>query len=208
MNSGDPEVLTLVLGQLQTNCYLVVCPTTRSAMVIDPADAPDRILAAAGSCGATVDQILLTHVHPDHLLGLPGLKQATGAKVMAHRLDAQALPQIGRFFGLRQEQISSLLPDVQLEDGQELSIGELSATVIHTPGHTPGGITLRVGQHLFTGDTLFAQGVGRVDFPGGDLNTLLNSIQRLFALPDDCIVHPGHGPASTIGTEKLDNPYA
>ncbi len=100
-----------------------------------------------------------------------------------------------------------MVPDQQLHGGEEIAVGHLTGTIIHTPGHTPGGVTLRMGNLLFTGDTLFAQGVGRVDLPGGNLQALLDSIKSLFTLPDECAVYPGHGPSSTIGTEKRDNPY-
>ncbi len=208
MTNSYPELTRLVLGPLQTNCYLLLCPVTRTALVIDPADQANEILAAARDRGAHIDQILLTHTHPDHLAALPSLRQATGARVLAHRLDVEMLQQHGRFYGLREEQIAQLLPDVQLEGGEELRIGQITATVIPTPGHTPGGITLQVADLLFTGDTLFNQGIGRTDFPGGNLDALLASIQqRLFTLPEEYQVFPGHGPSTTIGAEKRGNPY-
>lgn len=207
MSNPYPEVVRLVLGPLQTNCYLVICPATHAALVIDPADDPDQILKTVQKKGARVEQILVTHGHSDHLGALPDLRQATGARVLLHRLDAELMQQGGRFYGLQARQLPQLLPDVRLEGGEELSIGQLAGTVIPTPGHTPGGVTLRVADLLFTGDTLFAQGVGRVDLPGGNLDELLESIQRLFDLPEEYTVYPGHGPSSTIGTEKRDNPY-
>ncbi len=207
MSNLAPEVTRLVLGPLQTNCYLLVSPADRSAMVIDPADDAERITKAAQSKGARIDQILLTHAHPDHIAALPDLRRATNATVLLHRLDADLLRRHGRAYGIRDQQLSELLPDVYLEGNEELRIGQLTGTVIHTPGHTPGSITLRAGDLLFTGDTLFAQGVGRVDLPGGEPQSLLQSIQSLFALPDECTIFPGHGPSSTIAAEKRDNPY-
>ncbi|MHB1159700.1 MAG: MBL fold metallo-hydrolase [Chloroflexota bacterium] len=207
MPNSKPEVTTLVLGPLQTNCYLVVCPTTREALVIDPADSANRILEAARDRNASITRIVLTHTHSDHVGGLPALRQATRAQLLAHRLDAEMIQQHGRFYGLRDQQISQLLPDVRLEGGEEITVGQLTMKVHHTPGHTPGGITLQLDGLLFTGDTLFAQGVGRVDLPGGSLDQLLASIQQLFTLPDESVDSPGHGPTSTIGTEKRDTPY-
>lgn len=207
MNNPAPEVSRLVLGTLQTNCYLVVCPETHSALVIDPADSAERILAAAQQKGARIEQILLTHAHMDHIGALPDLRKATGARVLAHRLEPVMLDQYLGLFGLGPDQFPPIAPDLELEGGEKLSAGHLTGLVIHTPGHTPGGISLRVDNDLFTGDTLFAQGVGRVDLPGGSLETLLQSIQRLFTLPDETRVYPGHGPSSTIGVEKRDNPY-
>ncbi len=207
MTNSVPEVTTLVLGPLQTNCYLLRCPETGATLVIDPADSPDRILQAAGDQGAHIEQILLTHAHTDHLAGLPGLRQATGAKVLLHRLDVQLLQQYGRFYGVRADQYQALVPHVQLNGGEEITVGHFTGTILATPGHTPGGVTLKVDDLLFTGDTLFAMGVGRVDLPGGSPGQLLQSIQQLFTLPDECTIYPGHGPASTIGAEKRDNPY-
>lgn len=207
MSKSNPEITRLVLGPLQTNCYLVVCPDSRAAIVIDPADQADRILKAAQQKTARIEQILLTHMHPDHLAALPALREATGAKVLAHRLDSEPIDSSGRFFGIRPEQIPSLLPDIQLEGGETITIGHLSGTIVHTPGHTRGCVCLQIGHILFTGDTLFCQGVGRVDLPGGDLDKLLASLQKLFTLPDETAVYPGHGPSTTIGAEKRDNPY-
>lgn len=207
MSSPGPEIFRLEVGPLQTNCYLVVCPETRSTLLIDPGDEAGKILDAAQRNSARIEQILLTHTHPDHLGALRAVREAAGAKVLAHRLDAELLRQHGHFYGVQPAQIAHLLPDIRLEGGDQVSIGRLAGTIVHTPGHTPGSVTLNLGDVLFTGDTLFAQGVGRTDLPGGSLEQLLNSIQRLFAFPDSYVIYPGHGPASTIGKEKLDNPY-
>jgi hydroxyacylglutathione hydrolase len=208
MNADAPEVTQLVLGMLQTNCYLVMCPATHSALVIDPADSADRILAAAQQRGCRIEQILLTHAHMDHTAGLHALRQATGAKVLVHRLETVMVSQYLALFGVRANQFPALAPDVELEGGEILSVGQLRAHVINTPGHTPGGISLSVGDVVFTGDTLFAQSVGRTDLPGGSLDTLLQSVHQLFTLPGETKVYPGHGPSSTISAEKTDNPYA
>ncbi len=214
MASKDPEIVRLVLGPYQTNCYLVICPETRVALAIDPAVRTEGIMRAAQQRTARIEQILLTHMHPDHIAGVAGLKEATGARVLAHRLDAELITSqpvefkpAMQTFGIQPSSLPELLPDVLLEGGETLSIGQISGTVIHTPGHTPGGVCLQLGHHLFSGDTLFAQGVGRVDLPGGNLEMLLQSLQRLFTLPAETAVYPGHGPSTTIGAEKEDNPY-
>ena len=207
MADSAPEITRLVLGPLQTNCYLVRCPDMGVALVIDPADEADRILEEARTRAARVETILLTHAHPDHIAGLPALRAATGARVLLHRLDVQMLRQYGRMYGIQPDQLAAFLPDVELAGGEKIQVGSLAGTIIATPGHTPGGVTLRIGDHLFTGDTLFNLGVGRVDLPGGSLDALLQSIQHLFTLPEDCTVYPGHGPSTTIGHEKRDNPY-
>lgn len=207
MPNSNPELNRIVLGPLQTNCYLVVCPDSRSAIVIDPADQAEKILKAARQKTARIEQILLTHMHPDHIAALPDLRKATGAKVLAHRLDVDLLNNSGRFFGIQQDQIPSLLPDVQLDGGETITVGQLSGTIIHTPGHTPGCICLQMGHNLFSGDTLFCQGIGRMDLPGGNPDNMIASIQKLFTLPDETAVYPGHGPSTTIGAEKRDNPY-
>jgi hydroxyacylglutathione hydrolase len=207
MNNPAPEVSRLVLGMLQTNCYMVVCPETRAALVIDPADSAEQIIAAARNKDARIQQILLTHAHMDHIAALAALRRSTQARVLVHRLEVDMVAQYLGLFGLTPDHFPPLAPDLELEGGETISIGNLTGTVIHTPGHTPGGISLTLGDAVFTGDTLFAQGIGRVDLPGGSLKILLESIQQLLTLPDDTRVYPGHGPSSSIGAERLDNPY-
>lgn len=207
MAAPEPEITRLQLGLLQTNCYLVVCPETRAALVIDPADSPQRIVSAAERQNARIEQILLTHGHLDHSAGLAGLREATGARVLVHKLELVMLGEYLRVFGLSGSQVLPVVPDLELNGGEQFDICRLRAEVIHTPGHTLGGISVLIGKHLFSGDTLFAQGVGRTDLPGGSWNALRESIQRLFELPDDTVVYPGHGASTTIGEEKRDNPY-
>lgn len=201
------EIVTLALGQLQTNCYLVICPETLSALVIDPADQPEMILRAAERKHARIEQIVLTHAHLDHLAALPALKRETSAHLLAHRLEREMMGQYARLFGLRPDQLPPLDLDVALEGGEQLSIGSLMASIVLTPGHSPGSVSISMDGAVFTGDLLFAGGVGRVDLPGGDWQTLLRSIGLLLDLPDETIVYPGHGPSSTIGDERSGNPY-
>ncbi|MDA8096546.1 MAG: MBL fold metallo-hydrolase [Desulforudis sp.] len=202
-------IARLTVGPLQTNCYLYGCPDTKQAVVIDPGDEADRIRHELESKGYRLVAIILTHGHGDHILGTTGLQEATGAEVLVHREDTPLLKDphqnlsayLGRSFsiegGVR-----------ELADGEEIAVGSRSLKVLHTPGHTRGGICL-VGEGLvFSGDTLFCEGVGRTDFPGGSMATLVSSIKnKLLTLPDETTVYPGHGPETTIGAERADNPY-
>ena len=208
MSNKQPKIVILTLGQLQTNCYLVICQETFSAIAIDPADQASDILEAAARNGARIEKILLTHAHMDHLSGLPALLHATNAPLLVHRAEIEAFDSYLRMFGLRPGQIPPLNPDVLLEGGEELEIGQLVGRVLHTPGHAPGAISLVVGDSVFTGDTLFAHGVGRVDLPGGDPGSLMDSVQLLLSLPEHIEVYPGHGSSTTIAAEKAGNPYA
>ncbi len=182
----------LEVGAMDNFSYLVGCTETRKAMVIDPGGDVDKILSAARSEGLSIEIILNTHGHGDHTAGNAALQARTGARILIHAADAG---------GIR--------TDGLLSDGDRLQVGELSVEVIHTPGHTPGGICLYAAGHLFTGDTLFVGDSGRTDLPGGDRPTLGASIRRLMALPEDTVVWPGHDygptPSSTLAWEKRHN---
>jgi glyoxylase-like metal-dependent hydrolase (beta-lactamase superfamily II) len=186
-------VKQIEVGQMDNFAYLVGCERTRRAAVIDPGADVDRILAAAEKEGLTVDTIVNTHGHGDHTAGAAALKARTGARIVIHALDAEALPQA----------------DVRLSAEGELRVGDVRLQVIHTPGHTPGGICLYAEGQLFTGDTLFVGDSGRTDLKGGHRPTLGASIRRLMQLPDDTVVWPGHDygptPSSTLGWEKRHN---
>lgn len=202
-------IKTLAVGPIMANCFIVGCPETREAAVIDPGDEADRILFELAESRLKVVQIVNTHGHFDHVGANRRLKSATAAPLSIHALDAPMLQSLARSaaaWGLRAE--DSPAPDRLVEEGDLISFGNLALKVIHTPGHTPGGISLLVDGHLFVGDTLFAGSVGRTDFPGGDFDTLRASIQKkLFTLPDDVRVHTGHGPDTFIGEEKRHNPF-
>jgi len=186
-------VKQLPMGYMDNFSYLVGCEKTNKAMVIDPAPPADRIIAAAGERGLTVEMIVNTHGHGDHTAGNAELSGKTGARIYIHQRDADRYPGA----------------DVVLEDESPLQLGEVLVRVIHTPGHTPGGICLYAQGNLFTGDTLFVGDSGRTDLPGGDRPTLGASIRRLMQLPEDTVVWPGHdyGPkrSSTLGWEKRNN---
>ncbi len=201
----------LAVGQLKTNCYLVACERTREAIAIDPGGDAEVILDAAATLAVQVKQIVLTHFHFDHLLAVEAVIAATGAELAIHESEAELLanpPALFRYFAPQIPR--GLVAGRLLADGDRLAVGDLSAEVLHTPGHSPGGISLWIASEgvVFSGDTLFRQGLGRTDFPGGDQDVLLRSIrERLLVLPDNARVYPGHGPATTIGYEKLHNPW-
>jgi glyoxylase-like metal-dependent hydrolase (beta-lactamase superfamily II) len=183
----------LDIGYMDNFCYIVGCKKTRKALVIDPGHDVDQIVSAAEKQGLEIETIVNTHAHGDHTAGNAELKSLTGAKIIIHALDAAGYPKA----------------DVFLKDEKTLKLGEITFDVIHTPGHTPGGICLHAEGNLFTGDTLFVGDSGRTDLPGGDRPTLGKSIRRLMQLPDDTTIWPGHNygptPTSTIGWEKRHN---
>lgn len=197
------------------NGFVLGCEKTREGIVIDPGDEVDELLAAVKSHALEIRYILLTHAHIDHITGVGTAKKALGAPVGLHKADLflyQAVPQQGQMLGVRADP----QPDVDFffDGAGPWRFGSYGAWVHHTPGHCPGGVCLAIGRDtdsertLFVGDTLFAGSIGRVDLPGGDLSTLLNSIRTvLFPFPDDTVVYPGHGESTTIGVEKRTNPF-
>jgi len=199
----------LAVGPIMANCFIVGCKETHEAAVIDPGDEADRILLALAQAKLTVKQIINTHGHFDHVGANKRMKAATGAPILIHALDAPMLSMLSRSaaaWGMSAEDSPS--PDRTIDEGDEIRVGLLRLQVIHTPGHTPGGVSLIADDCAFVGDTLFAGSVGRTDFPGGDFDTLKSSIQKkLFALGDEVRVFTGHGPETTIGEEKRYNPF-
>ena len=200
---------TLPVGNLEANCYIIGCSETRQAAVVDPGDEAGCILDKLNVLGLQVAAILLTHGHADHIGAVGDMKKATGAPVMIHSQDAEMLSNPARNLSAwLGEQLALKPADRLLEEGDVIRVGNLPLEVLHTPGHTPGGISLKVGTDVFTGDTLFAQAVGRSDFPGGNHRTLIHSIHsKLLVLPETTKVYPGHGAQSTIGQEKKHNPF-
>lgn len=203
---------TLVVGALQVNCYLLGCAQTRQAVVIDPGDNAPTIQAALRKHGLTLSAILATHAHFDHLLAARPLQEATAAPLYLHDADRSLLAMLRPITQAWLGHDPGEPPQVsgELTPGRPIVFGAEALEVRATPGHSPGGVTLvhHASRRAFTGDALFAGGVGRTDLPGGDWPTLLAAIRsQILTLPDDYIILPGHGPTSTVGAERQTNPY-
>jgi len=199
----------LEVGPIMANCFILGCEATKQAAVIDPGDDADRILMELAKSELKVKYLINTHGHFDHVSANKRMKKATGAQIAIHPEDEPMFNELSRsaqMFGLSSE--NSPPADIHLNDGDEISFGEITLKVIHTPGHSKGGISLYTKGHLFSGDTLFAGSIGRTDLPGGDYDTLISSIkEKLLVFDEDTIVYPGHGPQTTIGNEKRMNPF-
>lgn len=202
---------TIVVGALGVNCFILGDKESSEGVVVDPGADGDEILAAVARHGLKIRYVVNTHGHFDHVGANRQLVEQTGAELLIHEEDLALLSMAsrsGQKYGLRVE--DSPLPSGRLSDGMKLAFGKSSLEVLHTPGHTQGGCCLYLaGEKLvITGDTLFAESVGRTDLPGGDHSQLIASIKtKLMPLPDDTVVWPGHGPSSTIGRERRTNPY-
>jgi hydroxyacylglutathione hydrolase len=197
----------LEVGPIMANCFILGCESTKEAVVIDPGDDADRILMELSKSELKVKYLINTHGHFDHVGANKRMKEVTGAQLAIHPEDEPMLNELSHsalMFGLSAE--NSPPADILLKDGDEISFGEIK--VIHTPGHSKGGICLYTKGHLFSGDTLFAGSIGRTDLPGGDYDTLISNIKgKLLHFDEDTIVYTGHGPETTIGNEKRMNPF-
>ena len=183
----------LVVGPYQSNCFILGCKKTMEGLVIDPGDEVFRIVNAVTETGLKIKYILITHGHIDHVGGAGELRRITGAPVSIHPLDVPGL-------GFR--------PDVQLNGGEDLQLGTYTIKVLHTPGHSPGGLCFYAPGAVFTGDSIFAGSIGRTDFAGGDHRLLIEGVRsKILSLDGDLRIYPGHGPASTVERERKTNPF-
>ncbi|MBU1171693.1 MAG: MBL fold metallo-hydrolase [Proteobacteria bacterium] len=202
-------VKVLVVGPIGANCIILGCEKTRKAVVVDPGDEGDVILSVLAKDKLTVEHIINTHGHFDHVGANKRLKEVTGADILIHAKDAPMLghlKEMAMAFGMRME--NSPPADKLLSDGDIINFGEAKLKVLHTPGHSEGGISLLADDFVIAGDTLFQGSIGRTDLPGGDYKTLIKSIKtKLLSLGDNIKVYTGHGPSTLIGGEKRFNPF-
>lgn len=202
-------IKTIVVGPLQVNCFVISDEISKDAIVVDPGDEPEIILDYIADAGLSIAYIVCTHGHFDHVGAVPELKNETDAPVLIHSDEIEiygAAKDMAAFWGYELEPLPD--PDVLLNEGDVLKAGNLSFEVIHTPGHSPGGLCLYIPGLVITGDTLFAGSVGRTDFYGGDINKLKMSFRKLMSLPDNTRVLCGHGAETSIGREKNENMFA
>lgn len=213
-------VETFPVGLLQCNCTVLGDPKSGRALVIDPGDEPGAILAVLQRHGLQAEAILHTHAHLDHVQATRELAESTGARVMLHPGDQFLYDSVEMQAQMLGFPVPDTMPvDHHVRDGETVAVGGIHGEILHTPGHTPGSLCLRVGSEtgaaapllagrLFAGDTLFLGSIGRTDLWGGDMDQILRSIhERLLTLPDETIVVPGHGPLTTIGAERRSNPF-
>lgn len=200
---------TITAGPFQANNYLLIDEISKKAVLIDASGDLEAVKKYLDEAGATLEKVLLTHAHIDHIAGCYELQEKLGVKVFMHKDDkflVDNLKQQLQMFGLPEEKEPQI--DGFIEDGEIITVGDMNFKAIHTPGHSKGGLCYQIGNMLFSGDTLFAQSVGRTDLPGGDYEVLEKSItEKLFTLDDDLVVLPGHGGASMIGQERRTNPF-
>ena len=203
------QIVQIPNGQFMENCYLVVDEQARECAVVDPGEEAGLILHKLAATSAKPVAIWLTHAHIDHVLGVPRVAAETGVPVWLHAADRplyDAVPEQAAWFGLEAPALPP--PDRTFAHGDTVRVGELAFEVRHTPGHSPGSVSLVGPGVVLGGDVLFAGSIGRTDLPGGDFDTLIASIEReLLSLPDATIVYTGHGPETTVGRERRSNPF-
>ena len=206
------RVSGVTVGQLAVNCWFLVNEDTKEALVFDPGDQADKIAQYASGQGVKIVAALLTHGHIDHMGGADDLRKLTGAKVYALQEEKALLLDAKQNLSVYLvRKVVTFIPDEFLHDGQELALAGMKLKVFHTPGHTPGGASYYCAEAgcVFSGDTLFHGSVGRTDFPGGSMSAIVRSLrEKLFLLPEETVVYPGHGEETSIGYDKKYNPYA
>ncbi len=203
-------IATLTNGPFQENCYFVGDPVAKKGFLVDPGSSGREMLSWIEGSGYTLDKIINTHAHIDHAGAVWEIREAASVPFYVHRGESdnlKSMPRVGPLFGWN----AARTPEVDhfLEDGQKIAVGGLTVEVLETPGHTSGGCSLLVGgKHLFVGDTVFQGSIGRTDLPGGDYDTIIDSIRRkILPLSDDVILYPGHGPPTPLGRERKHNPF-
>ncbi|MDA3898534.1 MAG: MBL fold metallo-hydrolase [Desulfobacteraceae bacterium] len=207
------KIKAIYLPQMANFCYMIGDEATQTCAVIDPAFDPQKILNIVNDAGYTITHVINTHGHSDHTSGNAAIIEATGAQLCIHKSDSEQVTRLltrvlSRFMGGKGSPKASRI----LEDNDIITLGETELKVLHTPGHTPGSICIYAEGHVFTGDTLFVQAVGRTDLPGGSSKQLLTSVhEKIYTLPEDTKVWPGHdygpSPSSTVAAEKQNNPF-
>lgn len=209
MTSSKLQVELLVVGPLMTNCYIAWDDSVGVGAIIDPGDDADIIITMVKELGVQVDRILATHCHFDHIAAVAALKRELELEFIAHEGDlffVEDGKEAARKWGFDIEQPPK--PDRFIEDGDKIEVGNFSLEVLHTPGHSPGGVSFLHNKIIFAGDCLFQGSIGRTDFRMGSLEELAKSIRtKLYTLPDNTLVYTGHGPVTTIGDEKAHNPF-
>lgn len=207
---AELKIGRMVLGICQTNCYFIYREGTSEVIFIDPADQGEQIFKALKEKGFAVIGILLTHGHFDHIWGSKRLRELTGAKIYAYEEEKEVCEDVSKNVSDQVGRPYTVEADVYFKDGEEVTIGSMTFKTIATPGHTVGGCCyyFEEGSLLISGDTLFQESIGRTDFPTGSMSTLVRSVQeKLFLLPEEVKVYPGHGDSTTIGHEKSHNPF-
>ncbi len=196
----------LIVGPLEENTYIIGDGQTKEVILIDPGDESDRILDIINEKGLTVRSIICTHAHFDHIGAISDIKKETEAEVLLHKSDLEMYESArdqAAFWGYSMDDIPA--PDRFIDEGDVVHAGTMEFSVLHTPGHSPGGISLYGQGILITGDTIFKGSVGRTDFPGGSVDDLKKSFRRLLEMPEDTKIFSGHGPETTVGMEKKTN---
>ena len=197
------------VGSMGTNSYIVCDEESGDAFITDPGDNSEKLLNAISSKNLNLKYVILTHAHFDHILALPDIVEKTGAKLLLHKLDSPMLvdPSLSLLSRFSSRSIVFPSPDGFLDDGDVLKIGNSEVSIIHTPGHTLGSICIKVGDDLISGDTLFRESIGRYDFPGGDFQTIMQSLKKIVSMDIKGKIYPGHGMSTTLSHELEFNTY-